>query len=97
MTERRGPGNGAPDAHGGLSGSQGLGKECACCWGMGDEDGTGRGGGVSAHPQCSLEEGLVSSLSPWGWARWGNNGGWWAWWMVAPIGLGGFAEDQAHL
>lgn len=63
-------------------------------WGMRTGQG---GGGVSAHPQCSLEEGLVSSLSPWGWARWGNNGGWWAWWMVAPIGLGGFAEDQAHL
>lgn len=60
-------------------------------WGTG----AGRDGGVSAHPQCSLEEGLVSSLSPRDWATWGNNGGWWGWWMVVPMCPGGSAEDQA--
>lgn len=54
----------------------------------------GCGGAVSAH-QCSLEEGLVSSLSPRGWARWGDTGRRWGWWMAAPACLGGSAEDQA--
>lgn len=85
------------DACRGPSVPQGLSEECAGCWWLEDRTGTGWVGGVSAHTQCSQEEGMVSCLSPRGWMRQGprrNNSGQWGWWVVAPMCPGGFAEDQ---